>query len=140
MVSVMALLYEDETYQILGACFAVYKEMGCGFLEAVYHECLIIEFRQRGIPFESKKRLQLRFRNQILETYYEADFICFDKIILEIKAVSALNDAFRAVVHNYLRATGYRLGMLANFGSHPKLEHERIIRQAFSVLSVSSVV
>ncbi len=124
----MGLLYEDETYQIPGACFEVYKEMGCGFLEAVYHECLVIEFRERGIPFESKQPLRLRFKEHILETSYEPDFICFDKIIVEIKAVSSLTDVFRAVVHNYLRASGHRLGMLVNFGSHPKLEHERIIR------------
>lgn len=124
----MALLYEDDTYQILGACFEVYKQMGCGFLETVYHECLIVEFDERGIPFRSKVHLQLRYKEKRLETYYEADFICFDKIILEIKAVSHLDDIFRAQVHNYLRATGLRLGLLANFGHYPKLEHERIIR------------
>ena len=124
----MPLLYEDETYRILGACFEVYKQMGCAFLEAVYHECLILEFRERGIPFRSTVNLPLRYKHQDLATYYEADFICYDKIILEIKAVSTLSDIFRAQIHNYLKATALRLGMLTNFGHHPKLEHERIIR------------
>ena len=124
----MALLYEDESYQILGACFEVYKQMGCGFLESVYHECLILEFTERGIPFQSKVKLKISFKQRTLETTFEADFVCYNKIILEIKAVSKLNDIFRAQVHNYLRTTGLRLGLLANFGHYPKLEHERIIR------------
>jgi len=124
----MALLYENETYRILGACFEVYKQMGCGFLEAVYHECLILEFTAQEIPFCSKVKLPLTYKQQALNTEYEADFVCYEKIILEIKAVSELNDIFRAQIHNYLRATGHRVGLLANFGHHPKLEYERIIK------------
>ena len=124
----MALLYEDQSYQILGACFEVYKQIGCGFLEPVYQECLFHELTERKIPFRSKVDLHLTYKGRQLEKTYEADFICYEKIILEIKAVSELNDVFRAQVHNYLKATGLRLGMLVNFGHHPKVEYERIIR------------
>jgi GxxExxY protein len=124
----MALLYEPESYAILGACFEVYKQKGCGFLEPVYHECLQIEFELRGIPFISKLKLELEYKGRKLTQPYEPDFICFDKIIVEIKAVTGLNDAFRAQLQNYLRATGHRLGFLVNFSHHPKLEYERIIR------------
>jgi GxxExxY protein len=112
----------------MGACFEVYNEIGCGFLEAVYHECLMLELGMRGIPFRSKADLELRYKDHILEQRYEPDFICFDRIILEIKAVSQLTDEHRAQVHNYLKATGFRLGLLVNFGHYPKLEYERIVR------------
>lgn len=124
----MALLYEQESYAILGACFEVYKQKGCGFLEPVYHECLEIEFEMRGIPFTSEVELELEYKGRKLRQTYKPDFICFEKIIVEIKAVSALHDVFRAQLQNYLRATGHRLGFLVNFAHHPKLEYERIIR------------
>ena len=124
----MALLYEQESYAILGACFEVYKQKGCGFLEPVYHECLAIEFEMRGIPFTSEVELGLEYKGRKLRQTYKPDFICFEKIIVEIKAVSALHDVFRAQLQNYLRATGHRLGFLVNFAHHPKLEYERIIR------------
>lgn len=124
----MALLYEEESYAILGACFEVYKQKGCGFLEAVYQECIAIELELRGIPFAAKPQLQLEYKGRTLQQTYEPDFICFDRIILELKSVSELNDIFRAQVHNYLKATGFRLGLLVNFGIYPKLTHERIVR------------
>ena len=124
----MPLLYEQESYAILGACFEVYKQKGCGFLEPVYHECLAIEFEMRGIPFTSEVELGLEYKGRKLRQTYKPDFICFEKIIVEIKAVSALHDVFRAQLQNYLRATGHRLGFLVNFAHHPKLEYERIIR------------
>jgi GxxExxY protein len=124
----MALHYEQESYAVLGACFEVYKQKGCGFLEPVYHECLAIEFELRGIPFQSELKLELEYKGRRLKHSYEPDFICFDRIIVEIKSVSALNDAFRAQLQNYLRATGHRLGFLVNFAHHPKLEYERIVR------------
>lgn len=124
----MALLFEQESYAVLGACFEVYKQKGCGFLEPVYHECLEIEFELRGVPFRSELKLVLEYKGRKLKQSYEPDFICYDKIIVEIKAVSALNDAFRAQLQNYLRATDLRLGFLINFAHHPKLEYERIIR------------
>jgi len=114
----------------MGACFEVYKEQGCGFVEPVYQKCLEIELRSRGIPVIPKPRLELRYKGTPLELCYEPDFVCFGKIILEIKAVAGLNDAFRAQVHNYLKATGCELGLLVNFGTHPKLQYERIVRSS----------
>jgi GxxExxY protein len=122
------VIYKDESYRIIGACFEVYKEMGCGFLEPVYQECLEIELDKQSLPFKRKIELTLTYRSKPLESKYIPDFILFDKIILEIKAVKELNDEFRAQVHNYLKATGYRLGLLVNFGHFPKLEYERIVR------------
>ncbi len=124
----MTLLYEEETYRILGACFEVYKDKGCGFLEAVYQECLEIEFSLQSIPFEIQPPLSLAYKGRTLRQTYIPDLICFQKIIVEIKAVSLLDDAHRAQLHNYLKASGHRVGLLLNFGHHPKLEHERIIR------------
>jgi GxxExxY protein len=124
----MAILYPEESYQIMGACFEVHKEMGCGFLESVYQECLEIEFRLRGIPFRPQPPLSLHYKTHRLVKTAEPDFICFDKIIFEIKAVSDITDDHRAQVHNYLKATGYRLGLLVNFGHYPKLQSERIAK------------
>jgi GxxExxY protein len=124
----MGLLYEEETYRVLGACFAVYKERGCGFLELVYQECLAIEFALQAIPFVPQAGLKLSYKGRPLAQIYKPDFILFDKSILEIKAVSALADEHRAQVHNYLKATGFRVGLLVNVGHYPKVEHERIIR------------
>lgn len=129
------LLYPEESYAILGACFSVYREHGCGFLEAVYQECLEIEFEHMGIPFQAQRELRLAHRGRQLRQSYQPDFICFDKIILEIKAVSKIIDEHRAQVLNYLNATrnapeyaaagGIKLGLLINFGHHPKIEHQR---------------
>ena len=107
-VHAMALLYEEESYKILGACFEVYKEKGPGFLEDVYQECLEIEFQLRDIPARPKAKLRLDYKGRILVQTYEPDFIVFDKVILEIKALSGLHDKHRAQVHNYLKATGQR--------------------------------
>lgn len=123
----MALLYEEETYAIWEACFEVYKEQGPGFLEAVYQECLEIELGQRGVQFVAQPELILKYKGHKRTCVYKSDFLCFGKIVVEIKAVSELCDALRAQVHHYLRATDMRLG-LVNFTSHPKLEYERIIR------------
>ncbi len=124
------LIYKDECYKIMGACFEVYKEKGCGFLEAVYQECLEIEFGMQGMLFVPRKPLTLAYKGIPLEQEYAPDFICLDKIILEIKAVSALADEHRAQVINYLNATGFKLGLLVNFGHYPKLEWERMANTA----------
>ena len=124
----MELIFKEEAYVIFGACFEVYNEMGCGFLEAVYQECLEIELGLRGIPFLPQAQLTLAYKERRLKQTYQPDFICFEKIVVEIKAVSDLNDEHRSQVHNYLKATGYRLGLLINFGHHPKLQYERIVR------------
>jgi GxxExxY protein len=124
----MTLLYEQESYAILGACFEVYKDKGCGFVEAVYQECLELELGFQAIPFVPQSELQIAYKGHTLKQTYKPDFICFDKIIVEIKAVSSLDDEHRKQIHNYLKASGFRLGLLINFGHHPKLEFERIIR------------
>ena len=124
----MALLFEEETYKILGACFEVYKEKGCGFLEAVYQECLEIEFDLQAIPFLPQVELTLSYKGRTLKQKYVPDFLCFGTVVLEIKAVSDLADEHRAQLHNYLKATGHRVGLLVNFGHYPKVEHERIVR------------
>jgi GxxExxY protein len=120
------LIYKDESYAIMGACFEVYKEKGCGFLEPVYQECLELELQERGIPFVSQPRINIDYKGTKLKHPYAADLICYGKIIIELKAVSGLIDEHRAQLHNYLRATGLQLGILVNFGHHPKLEYERI--------------
>ena len=122
------LILEQETHRILGACFEVYKEKGCGFVEPVYQECLELELSSRGVEFLAQQELGLSYKGRPLRQTYRADFICFGKIILEIKAVSKLANEHRAQVLNYLNATGFELGLLVNFGHHPKLEWERIVR------------
>lgn len=102
--------------------------MGCGFLEPVYQECLAIEFRARSIPFVEQHELTFQYKGESLKSTYKPDFICYDRIIVELKAVSDLMDKHRAQVHNYLKATGYRLGLLVNFAQHPQLQYERIVR------------
>lgn len=122
------LPFADETFRIRGACFEVYKEKGCGFLEAVYQECVAIELGFQSIPFVAQPTLEIGYKGQRLHAEYSPDFVCFEKIILELKAVSKLADEHRAQVHNYLKATGLRLAILINFGHYPQLEIERIIR------------
>jgi GxxExxY protein len=124
----MEVVFGDESYAIMGACFEVYKEKGCGFLEPVYRECLGIELGLREIPFAAEPVLTLDYKGRPLEHSYRPDFVCYEKIILELKAVGAVNDVHRAQLHNYLKATGLKLGLLLNFGHHPKLEYERIVR------------
>jgi GxxExxY protein len=121
------LILEKETYEILGACFEDYREKGCGFLEAVYQECLSLEFELRGVPARAAVPLALTYKGRSLRKGYEADFICYDKVLVEIKAVSALADEHRAQVQNYLHATGLKVGLLVNFGHYPKVEHERFV-------------
>ena len=121
------IVFAQDSYQIMGACFEVYKDKGAGFLEAVYQECLAIEFEKRNIPFASQACVELSYSGRILKQTYKADFICYGKIIVEIKAVSTLSNELRTQVINYLRATNMKLGLLINFGHFPKLEYERIV-------------
>ena len=123
----MELLYKDESYAIIGACFEVYKEKGNGFVEPVYQQCLELELAAQKVPFTAQGALRLTYKGTELKQRYIPDFLCFDKIILEIKAVKQLTDEHRAQVLNYLKATGLRLGLLVNFGHYPKVEYERII-------------
>jgi len=122
------ILYKEESYAIQGAIFEVYSEMGCGFLEAVYQECLTREFCKRNIPFESQKGLSIHYKGEMLQQVFKPDFICYGKIIVEIKTVRQLAPEHSAQILNYLKATGMRLGILANFGSHPKAVTKRLAR------------
>jgi len=121
------LIYEEESYAIIGACFEIYKNKGCGFHEPIYHECLEIEFEFQRIPFLSKPPQTLQYRGRTLVQTFSPDFICYDKIIVEIKAVSELIDEHRAQLLNYLSATSCKLGLLVNFGHYPRLEYERLL-------------
>ena len=121
------IVYLEESYKIMGACFNIYKEMGLGFPEAVYQECLEIEFEYQKLPFIAQKTLKLSYRAKILKKTFVPDFICYDKIIVEIKAVSKLTNGDKAQVFNYLKASKFKLGILVNFGHFPKLEYERIV-------------
>jgi GxxExxY protein len=127
-INVTEIIYKKESYSIIGACFEVYNAKGCGFLEPVYQECLIIEFEYQRIPAISKPSLTLSYRGRMLLQTYQPDFVCFEKIILELKTVSKLADEHRAQLLNYLHATGFELGLLVNFGHYPKLEYERIAK------------
>ena len=116
---------KNETYQIIGACFEVYKEKGCGFLESVYQECMELELGLQNIPFVPKQSLRLSYKGRPLKHTYEPDLLCFGKVVVELKAVSALTDEHRAQLLNYLNATGLDVGLLVNFGHFPGLEYER---------------
>lgn len=118
---------KEETYRIIGACFEVYKEEGCGFLEPVYQECLEIELGLQSIPFKPQQSLGLRYKGRQLKKTYEPDLICFGDIIVEIKSVSQLLDEHRAQLINYLHAAGFEVGLLVNFGHYPGLEYERFV-------------
>lgn len=123
----MEFLYKDEGYAILGAVFEVYREKGCGFLEDVYQECLEIEFREKKIPAVSQPKLELEYKGQKLRKHYEPDFICYGKIILELKATKTIEPIHIAQLHNYLKSTGLRVGYVIAFGSCPKAIYHRVI-------------
>jgi GxxExxY protein len=129
------IVFKDESYRIIGACFEVYKEKRNGFLEAVYQECLGIEFNEQAIPFVEKPRLHLKYKGRQLKREYGPDFLCFNEIIIEIKAVKQLADEHRAQLINYLKSTGKQLGLLINFGHYPMIEHDRFVNQPFSRVS-----
>ena len=121
------ILFAEEAYRIQGAVFEVSRAMGIGFLEAVYQECLALEFAAHGIPFRARPTLSLQYKEVALRQTYTPDFICFDVIIIELKAVRDFAPEHRAQLINYLRATGLRLGLLVNFGRAPKARIERYV-------------
>ncbi len=121
------LLYQEERFAIRGAVFEVYKEMSNGFLEAVYQECLEKELLARGIPFLSQPELKLMYKDQLLQQTYKPDLICYDKIIVELKATQNISAEYRSQLLNYLKATELKLGLIVNFGHHPKVQIERLI-------------
>jgi GxxExxY protein len=121
------LICKEESYKIIGAAMEVHRELGSGFLEAVYQEALALEFIRKDIPFKQEAKLEISYKEQTLSKYYEADFICYNKIILEIKAINELSSSHESQVINYLKATGFKLGLLINFGEE-SLEYKRLIR------------
>ena len=120
------IIYKEESYLIQGALFEVYREMGCGFLEAVYQECLEKEFLFRSIPFIAQPELQLTYKGETLKQRYKPDFICYDKIIVELKALKQTAPEHEAQLINYLKATNMKLGLLVNFGTFPKVGITRL--------------
>lgn len=121
------ILYNDECYAIQGAVFEVYREKGHGFQEAVFQECLEIELGLQNIPFVAQPELKLEYKGQPLKHTFRPDLICYGEIIVELKALSQINNEHVAQVMNYLKATGYKLGLLVNFGCHPKATVRRIV-------------
>lgn len=121
------LRYRDEVYLIVGACLAVHKDKGNGYVEPVYQDALEIELELSGIPHDAQRNYWIHYRNRPLKHTYTPDLLCFDKIIIELKAAKALTDEHRAQLLNYLKVTRLQLGLLVNFGSYPRLEWERIV-------------
>jgi len=120
------IVYKEESYSISGAIFEVYKELGSGFLEAVYQKCLSKEFSRQKIPFTAQPELTIWYKDEPISQTYKPDFICYDKIIIELKAVTELSPIHRAQVLNYLKISKMKLGILVNFCSYPKVQLERL--------------
>jgi len=121
------LIFKEESYAIQGAVFEVYRQMGHGFLESVYQECLERELKERNIPFVAQSELQLLYKGQPLNQSFKPDLVCYGKIIVELKAAEKIANEHNAQVLNYLKATGFKLGLLVNFGSHPKAQICRLV-------------
>ena len=121
------LILKEEVYAIIGAAREVHSELGHGFLEAVYHAALKVELSNRKTPFESEKTLPVHYKGQKLPTEYKADLICYEQIIVELKALDRLSSKEESQVLNYLKATGFRVGVLINFGSRGRLEWKRLV-------------
>ena len=121
------LIFKEESFAIQGAVFEVYRQMGSGFLESVYQECLERELKSRKIPFIAQPELKLLYKGQSLRQSFKPDLICYDKIIVELKAAEAIAGEYKAQVLNYLKATEFKLGLLVNFGSHPKVQICRLV-------------
>jgi len=121
------ILFREECYAIQGAIFEVYREMGCGFLEAVYQECMEKELQSRGVPFVAQQEPRLSYKGSVLDQTYKPDLVCYDSIIVELKALKELAPQHEAQVLNYLKATDMKLALLVNFGSFPKATIRRLI-------------
>ncbi|MDA3890976.1 MAG: GxxExxY protein [Salinivirgaceae bacterium] len=120
------LIYKEEVYKIIGAAMEVHKELGCGFLEAVYQEALSLEFEEQKITFEQEKVIEIYYKDLLLNKKYKADFLCYGKIIIEIKALSSLNSDHENQLLNYLKATEEKVGLLINFGTK-SLQYKRMV-------------
>ena len=124
---------KDEVYAVLGACFDVYNEIGAGLSEAVFQEALEMELGQRGIPFEAQPELPVFYKGNKLRSGFRPDLVCFGKLVVELKAVSSLGDEHRGQVLNYVRAGGFEVGLLINFGSYPRLQYERFVNSRMPI-------
>jgi GxxExxY protein len=120
------IVLKDESYKIIGICMDVHRELGMGFKEAVYKEALEIEFNNQNIPYEREKLFRIEYKGMISRHKYPADFIVFDQLILEVKATAVIIDSFVAQTINYLKASGLKLGIIANFGQK-SFVHKRIV-------------
>jgi GxxExxY protein len=121
------LLFKDEVFAIVGAAMDVYNTLGAGFLEAVYEEAMGIESELRGIPYVLEKEIPLYYKDRLLKKKYKADYIGFDKVLVELKCIPALTSTEEAQLLHYLKATKIKIGLLINFGPHAKLEWKRYI-------------
>ncbi len=121
------LIYKDEVFAIVGAAIEVHRVLGSGFLEAVYQEAMEIETASRKISYVSQQILQIQYKQHTLKKEYIADMVCFEKIIVEFKALDQLTGKEESQLINYLKATGYKVGVLINFGSNKKLEWKRFV-------------
>jgi len=119
------LVLKEEYFQIVGACMSVHRELGCGFLEAVYQEALAEEFKIRKVPYSREEQLSIIYKGKVLNKKYQADFICYGKVIVELKALVELNSVHKSQLINYLKITGLELGILVNFGRQ-SLETKRV--------------
>ncbi len=117
---------DPRTYAIIGAAIEVHRQLGCGYLEAVYQEAMQIELADRGLPFQPQVEIPIRYKGRTLETFYRADFVCYSAIVLELKALTQIGPIEEAQVINYLKGTGYEIGLLLNFG-RTSLQSKRYI-------------
>jgi len=125
------IIYKEESYRIIGSCLTVFNKLGSGFLESVYQEALEIQFNKDKIPFEKEKRLRIQFDDILLDKFFRADYVCFDTIIVELKATPFIHNNDIAQILNYLRATNMKLGILVNFGEK-SLVYKRILNSRSS--------
>ena len=117
---------DERTYKIIGAAMEVHRELGCGFLEAVYQEALAIEFKMQGLPYKQQQLIEIMYKGKPIDKKYQPDFICYGEVLVEIKAISGLSGIEEAQLINYLKATGLKVGLLINFGAK-SLEHKRLV-------------
>ena len=117
---------DPQTYHIIGAAMNVHKSLGCGFLEAVYQEALEKEFQMNKIPYGREVKLEIKYKGLPLNTFYKSDFICYDSIIIELKALSTISSKEESQIINYLKATGLKRGLLLNFGAR-SLQYKRFV-------------
>ena len=122
------LILKKEVYAVVGAAIDVHRELGPGFLESIYQEAMEIELSSRNVPFVAQQPIAVQYKGVTLKKQYFADLVCFEQIIVEIKALARLSGTEQAQLLNYLKGTGFPIGILINFGSHGKLEWKRLVK------------